>query len=122
MCQLLDPVLYRRDAKAPRECSALKWAALNGVHQTAEKAIRAAAAIPGGGSSDIANDALCVAVRNGHLALVKLLLDEAGADVGFKDAMGLTPLILAARYGRDAMVTLLLATDGVDAAARDIQH
>lgn len=54
------------------------------------------------------------AAKNGHDAVVKLLLDTGEADVNIKDAKGWTPLLSAAKKGHDAVVQLLLDTKKVD--------
>lgn len=50
---------------------------------------------------------LLSAVRNGHEAVVKLLL-EAGADPNHEDNQLQSPLVLAARANRESMLKLLL--------------
>jgi ankyrin repeat protein len=48
-----------------------------------------------------------VAARNGHEAVVRLLLETGMADVESKDNYCQTPLSMAARYGHEAVVQLL---------------
>jgi ankyrin repeat protein len=54
--------------------------------------------------------ALHHASANGHISLVKLLL-QSNLDVDPKDTAGLTPLVLAAEAGETEIVKLLLAKD-----------
>jgi ankyrin repeat protein len=58
---------------------------------------------------------LCVAAYNGHLEVVKLLL-EKGADIEHKDNDGRTPLCVAAYNGHLEVVRLLLEKGA------DIEH
>ncbi|KFY95102.1 hypothetical protein V500_02953 [Pseudogymnoascus sp. VKM F-4518 (FW-2643)] len=51
---------------------------------------------------------LLLATRNGHEAVVKLLLDSDIVDVDSKDGEGRTPLLWAAENGHEAVVKLLL--------------
>ncbi|KAH0538139.1 hypothetical protein FGG08_005247 [Glutinoglossum americanum] len=59
------------------------------------------------------------AAKNGHEAVVKLLLDTGKVDVDLKDRYGRTPLSWAARDGREAVVKLLLDTGKVDMSSED---
>jgi ankyrin repeat protein len=58
--------------------------------------------------------ALSLAAANGHEAVVKLLLAEAGVEPNPEDTYGRTPLSLAAAMGHTAVVKLLLAEDCVN--------
>jgi ankyrin repeat protein len=55
------------------------------------------------------------AARNGHKAMVKLLLETGRVDVDSKDSnYGQTPLSWAAEIGHEAVVKLLLETGRAD--------
>ena len=54
------------------------------------------------------------ASRNGHTAVVELLLAKDGVDVNQANKEGVTPLNAASYHGHTAVVELLLAQDGVD--------
>ncbi|GCB21065.1 ankyrin repeat domain-containing protein 50 [Aspergillus awamori] len=58
------------------------------------------------------------AARNGHEAVVKLLL-ETKTDINIKDSRGRTPLSWAARDGHEAVVKLLLQTKKMDINSKD---
>ena len=60
---------------------------------------------------------LCWAVDEGHLDIVKMLLDR-GADVNESDDNGRTPLLWAA-FGRETAMTRLLLQRGANVNARD---
>ena len=59
------------------------------------------------------------AARNGHEAVVRLLVAMGGVDVNSKDSKGQTPLSWAARNGHEAVVRLLVAMGGVDVNSKD---
>ena len=59
------------------------------------------------------------AARNGHEAVVRLLLAQDGVSPDSKDKYGQTPLLWAARNGHEAVVELLLAQEGVDLNSSD---
>lgn len=61
---------------------------------------------------------LHVAAKNGHAALIKLLLD-AGADVNDVDNVGFTPLINTASSCADEASMKMLLENGADVAVRD---
>ncbi|RYC80736.1 hypothetical protein BFJ63_vAg16371 [Fusarium oxysporum f. sp. narcissi] len=59
------------------------------------------------------------ASREGHEAVVELLLASGNVDPTIKDNKGRTPLSWAARYGHMRIVELLLASDKVDPNVKD---
>ncbi|KFY17886.1 hypothetical protein V492_00310, partial [Pseudogymnoascus sp. VKM F-4246] len=59
------------------------------------------------------------AAKNGHKAVVQLLLSTAGVDADSKGTYSLTPLSWAAKKGHETVVKLLLDTGKVDADAKD---
>ncbi|KAJ9412468.1 hypothetical protein QL093DRAFT_2570550 [Fusarium oxysporum] len=59
------------------------------------------------------------ASREGHEAVVELLLASGNVDPNIKDNKGRTPLSWAARYGHMRIVELLLASDKVDPNVKD---
>eukprot|EP01051_Picozoa_sp_SAG22_P012073 SAG22_NODE_1224_length_5119_cov_2.362550_3_plen_129_part_00 len=63
---------------------------------------------------------LFIAAQNGHLAVVKLLLDR-GATIDQADNAGATPLHAAADIGHEAIAKLLLAR-GADRTVRFEPH
>jgi len=68
-------------------------------------------------SNAMANTPLCAALAGRGSADVVQLLVDAGADVNFRAALGVTPLHLAASRGADPLVQLLLER-GADPSAR----
>ncbi|KAM0310603.1 hypothetical protein ACHAO8_007969 [Botrytis cinerea] len=62
---------------------------------------------------------LPLAARNGHEAVVKLLLATSQVEVDWKDRYNRTPLLLAAKNGHEAVVKLLLATGQVEVNWKD---
>ena len=64
--------------------------------------------LAGTGPEDAAlEEQLIEACRHGQAELARRLLDQ-GAEPGFQDAQGVTPLMLAAESGNDALVSTLL--------------
>jgi ankyrin repeat protein len=62
------------------------------------------------------------AARNGHDAIVKLLLDTETVDVNLKDTeYGLTPLSWVARNGNEVIIKLLFETGKVKPNLEDRQ-
>lgn len=61
---------------------------------------------------------LHVAAKNGHAALIKLLLD-AGSDVNDVDNVGFTPLICIASSSANESAMKMLLENGADVAVRD---
>jgi ankyrin repeat protein len=61
------------------------------------------------------------AARNGHEAVVKLLLDTRRVDVDSKDNQGRTPLSWAAKNGHEAVVKLLFDMGRADVDSKDNQ-
>ena len=59
------------------------------------------------------------AAKQGHEAVVKLLLDTGKVDVNVEDNYGRTPLFWAAEQGHEAVVKLLLSIGKADANAKD---
>ncbi len=59
------------------------------------------------------------AAKNGHEAVVKLLLDSGKVDVNLKNSSGDTPLSLAVQRGHEAVVKLILDSGKVDVNLKD---
>ena len=65
---------------------------------------------------------LSLAAGNGHLEMVKFLVEEASADVESKDSeLGLTPLGHAAAYGRSEVVKWLLYEAKAEVDPKDLR-
>lgn len=66
--------------------------------------------ISAGASMDLAdrdgNSPLLRAAENGHVAVVKLLVDNGSAD--FRNKAGYTPIMLSSQNGHDDVVVVLL--------------
>ena len=69
--------------------------------------------------SEYGRTALLWATREGHEAVVELLLGADGIDVNSKDGGGRTALSRAAGNGHEAVVKLLLGADGIDVNSKD---
>ncbi|KAK4248955.1 hypothetical protein C7999DRAFT_39939 [Corynascus novoguineensis] len=59
------------------------------------------------------------AARNGHEAVVKMLLDTGKVNVDSKDIYGQTPLSCAAKNRHEAVVKMLLDTERIDVNSKD---
>jgi ankyrin repeat protein len=59
-----------------------------------------------------------VAARNGHEAVVRLLLENGKVNVESKDGYGQTLLSVAAENGHEAVVQLLLKTGKVNVESK----
>jgi ankyrin repeat protein len=60
-----------------------------------------------------------LAARNGHNAVVELLLQIDGVDAGVQDVDGRTPLSWAARKGHRKVIEILLNSGRVDVNVQD---
>ncbi|KAK4163274.1 hypothetical protein QBC43DRAFT_301253 [Cladorrhinum sp. PSN259] len=102
----------------PKKVTALHIAAHFGMRDAVLYLLSSRDPDPKDGWSDTP---LCYAARNGHEAIVKMLLYTGQVDVDAKDSRdGHTPLSYAAKNGHEAVVKLLLATDQVDVNSKDI--
>ena len=72
-------------------------------------------------NSEAANgaEAIHAAVEEGHVGIVRILLEEGGSDINTVN-MDTPPLVLAIMYGRKAVVQLLLE-EGADVDARSLR-
>jgi ankyrin repeat protein len=59
------------------------------------------------------------AAENGHVSVVKLLVDRTDVEADFKDQRGKTPLSYAAENGHEAVVKLLIDRADVDTDSKD---
>jgi ankyrin repeat protein len=57
---------------------------------------------------------LALAAKNGHEAIIKLLVNTPDVDLNSRDEYDRTPLALAVENGREAIVKVLVDTPGVD--------
>jgi hypothetical protein len=117
---LLAVKLYSSPSKYsqnfPREMTGIHLAAYFGV----EKAVQLLLSSNNPDLNDCYGQTpLSLATRNGHEAVVKLLLAADGVDPDSKDSDGRTPLWWTAANGHEAVVKLLLAADGVDPDSKD---
>lgn len=64
------------------------------------------------------NQALMWAALNGYEDIVRLLLEESGANVNFKDEFNRTPLMLAALNGHGNTIMILI-NEGADVNLQD---
>ena len=113
---LTAPFYKNYSQEFPRNMTGLHLAAYFGLHETV---------------ADIEQDNMDVkdsdgqtpllwAAKNGHKAVVKLLLAAEGVDVNVADGeYGRTPLAWTTVRGDENVVKLLLATKGVDVNAKD---
>lgn len=62
---------------------------------------------------------LCFAARNGHTAVVQLLIASSKVDPDSADRRGQTPLSIAARKGHETVVQLLLAQKDINPDSKD---
>lgn len=66
--------------------------------------------------------ALLMAAKNGHKAVVEILLAKGGIALDLKDNLhGRTPLSWAAGLGHEAIVELLLTRGGIDINSKDLE-
>ncbi|CAG8025236.1 unnamed protein product [Penicillium salamii] len=102
---MLTPWLYRYNSRHGAS-SSLSWAVKTGNESTARLSIRE------GGDPAIRDDSgwslLSRAAHNGHLALVKTLVDTGKVEVNSKDTEDRTALFWAAANGHDAVVKFLI--------------
>jgi ankyrin repeat protein len=111
---ILDKTPTLRDAWLLR-------AAAEGQNEMAERLLEKGAQLES--KDGTGRTPLSCAARNGHEAVVKLLLAKDGVDPDSKDARyGQTPLSWAAENGHEAVVKLLLAKDGVDPDSKDNEY
>ena len=68
----------------------------------------------------LGDTALALAIRRGHDAIAKLLLEQEGVDPQIVDANGRTPLLLAAEVGHVGTVEMLLERNDVNPHTPDI--
>jgi ankyrin repeat protein len=116
---VVNEYLYRRDFTKPQSRS-LAWAAEKGVRGTIQRAVHAGRyfdPIP-----ESFHTALQIAADQGHVYLVKLLLEVNGINPNFGGGsfkLLAAPLLLATNRGYSAIVELLLAAVNVDPNVTD---
>jgi ankyrin repeat protein len=90
-----------------------------GIHLAARFGLHQASSLlisydePVGVRDDLGRSPLCWAALNGHIEVVKLLLDRDDVTADAKDIWGGTPLIYGAQWGRKELVKLLQDRLGV---------
>ncbi|KFY29889.1 hypothetical protein V493_02217 [Pseudogymnoascus sp. VKM F-4281 (FW-2241)] len=97
--------------------SGLLWAANYGQEAAAQKFLREEANAQA--TTEFCRTPLLLAAKDGHEAVVKLLLEKQGVEPNSKDNNSQTPLSLAAESGYGAVVRLLPAKDSVDPDPKD---
>ena len=113
----LNKYLYQHNAKTS-ESSALVWAAREGNTETASLSISMGGDV---NSKDIAGcTPLSIALSEGHMAVVRVLLDTGQVDVNSQNNSGRTPLSFAILGGYTAVVEVLLGAEHVDINSVDI--
>ena len=111
-----DGVTYTR--KWPTYMTGVHLAAYFGLNEVTNTLLRNG--VPLNSKDSDGRTPLWYAAKNGHVAVVQLLLAKDSIDLDSKDTRGLTPLSWAAWNGHEAMVKLLLAEDGVDPQPKEI--
>lgn len=112
--KIVDPYLYRFNAQHEKG-SALFWAAKWGQPASAQKSLEAGAQT----QPKVLQAALLEAARNGHKAVVGLLLTAECIDPDLKNSERQTPLPKEAANGHVEVIEVLLATEGVDPDSQD---
>jgi ankyrin repeat protein len=95
---------YMNSQNIPREITGLHLAAYFGVYEAVQFLIGSNSPDP---KDSYGQTPLFYAIKNGHEAVVQLLLDK-GAKLETKDQYGQTPLLCAINNGHEAIVQLLL--------------
>lgn len=113
---LLNAYVYRHNVQKFGS-SGLLWAANCGQEAAAQKFLKEEANVHA--TNEFCRTPLLLAAKEGHEAVVKLLLEKQGVELNSKDNNSQTPLSLAAERGYGAVVRLLLAKDGVDPDPKD---
>ncbi|KAH7191132.1 hypothetical protein DER44DRAFT_103212 [Fusarium oxysporum] len=107
---------YGYSQRVPRQMVGLHLAAYFGIRSSIQILI---SRNPVNLRDSYGGTALSYATGQGHVAIVKLLLDTVAVDINAQDENGRTPLWWAAAGGHVAIVKLLLNTEEVDIDARD---
>eukprot|EP00730_Choanoeca_flexa_P003536 TRINITY_DN11436_c0_g1_i7.p1 TRINITY_DN11436_c0_g1~~TRINITY_DN11436_c0_g1_i7.p1 ORF type:complete len:1037 (+),score=146.90 TRINITY_DN11436_c0_g1_i7:46-3111(+) len=109
-----DPTLV-----VPDLCTPLHWAAAQGKAAIARRLLAKGLGIYLTMSAQYSRRPLHLAAKNGHLKLVKILLERREKSLKDPDANGHTALHLASTHGHQQVVDFLLA-QGDDFEARDV--
>ncbi|KAH0562831.1 hypothetical protein GP486_002538 [Trichoglossum hirsutum] len=113
---------YGGSQTVPKQMTGLHLAAYFGLRKAVVALLKSGHHHPN--AKDAFNQTpLLWAARNGHLEVVKLLLDKGGVDLDSKDTRyGRTPLSWAAEDGHGEVVKLLLGRRGVDPDSKDTRY
>lgn len=62
------------------------------------------------------------AAREGHEAIVRLLMQQRHVEINSRDSNNQSPLLIAAEHGHEAVVRLLISDDEIDVDSRDSDY
>jgi hypothetical protein len=115
---IAEPELWNMDScqRAPRRMVGLHLAAYFGIRAATELLLHTSSL---DSSDSHGHTPLIYATKNGHEAIVIILLATGQVNVDSKDRWGQTPLSFAAEGGHKAIVTILSATGQVNVDSKD---
>lgn len=113
-----QPITHDPESANTDPCAHVRAAAQNGHERICDMLIAAGAPVSCG-MGESSSQPVHTAAREGHLGVLKRLLDEAekrgdlACSVNARDASGMTPLMLGAAEGRHDVVKALLQRPGI---------